>query len=202
MTINTLAHFERFNLFDLLHGRDITVAGRTDTRRTHFYSVGGTCYDVWILGEISNMWLVHEPDMIGKPVNSLPVDWLRTVITDEVRGITKNGQLLVGGRTDHLVAGHAEIHRRDTCVCLCRHGPVAKRTVEPQTFHRSKLISGNIVKLLDRGVNRVREINRLVERLLESKDRDRLADPARDYESRYNAHDCHYTEATDGQHRQ
>jgi hypothetical protein len=62
-------------------------------------------------------------------------------------------------------------------------------------------IGSNMIKLLKRRMNRVREVDRLIKSLLESEHRNRLAKPPSDYKCSDYAHHGKYTETAEGQYR-
>jgi hypothetical protein len=146
------------------------------------------------------MWLMDEPNMVGQAVNPLPVDRRGAVVANNVGGITKNIDLVVVTGTDHLVTGRTESYRWYSGVRLRRNSAVTERAVHAETFH-GLAIGCNPVEGQQRCVDSVREIDRLIEGLLETKDGHGLAEPPCDDESCDNTHNRYYAEATNGQHR-
>lgn len=200
VAVDALAHLEWFHLLNLCHGCNVTVAGGAGARRTFGHTAGRARHNFRGLREKSNVRLVDEPDAVWKAVDSLPVNRLWTIVANDIRSISQDCELGIVGSANHLVAGRTEAYRRDAGVCLCGHGPVTERAIEPKAF-QWRTVGGHAVELIRRGVNSVRKVDRLVEGLFKSKDRDRLTEPSCNDERRYNTHDCHDTEATDGQHR-
>jgi hypothetical protein len=147
------------------------------------------------------VWLVNETNVVRQSVNSSPVDWLSPVIANNVSSISQDCQLGVAVSTDHLVACSTEVHRWNSSVSLGGHSPVAESTVEPQSFH-GLAISSNVSQLLGRRMDRVWEINWLLEGLLEAENRYRLTEPRCDYECGNRTKNGYRSKSADGQHRQ
>ena len=81
VAVNTLSHLELLNLCHLCHGGDIAVTGGADAGRAGCHSAGGIGDTVGVGGQVTNVRFVDEVDMVRKPVNSFPVDWMR-IVTD------------------------------------------------------------------------------------------------------------------------
>ena len=221
MAIDALAHLERLDLLNLFHSRNVAMAGRANSRGPGVHTARRARHDSGVLGEETNMGFMHEPDVVGETVDAAPVNrrWTieffyrlpgRLEFLDflcrlaqrvcQICGVAEEYQLGIIGRTDNLVAGGAEAHRRNARVCLRCDRAVTERAVHAQAVH-GRAIRGDAVELPDRRVDSMWEVDRLVERLLKAKDRDRLTEPPGDDERCKNADNRHDTEAADSQYR-
>jgi hypothetical protein len=138
--------------------------------------------------------------MVWEAVNTPPVDWGRPVITNDVSCVSQYHQLIVVFSTNHLVTTCTESYWRNAGVCLSGDSAVTESTVLSKTFH-GLAIRSNMIKLLKRRVNRVREIDWLIESLFESKHRNRLAQPTGNDKCCNYTHHGNYTETTNSQYR-
>jgi hypothetical protein len=77
---------------------------------------------------------------------------------------------------------------------------MAESTVETKTFH-GLTIGCDTIELFSRGVNRMREVDWLIESLFESEYRNRLTEPASDYKCCDYTHHGNYTETANSQYR-
>jgi hypothetical protein len=93
------------------------------------------------------VWFVYETYVVWKTVNTLPVDRLCAVVSDNIGSITKNRELLVVFSTDHLVTCGTEPYRRNASVCLCGDSAVTESTVETETFHRLTIGCNTVERL-------------------------------------------------------
>ena len=111
--------------------------------------------------------------MVRHPVHPAPVDRFFLASIDS-RAISKYLELRIGLRTDRLVTEGTLLYRRYSGVRLARYCSVAERAVQSE-FREIGVAS----QLVCSRVDRVREVNRLVESLVESQNRNRLAKPTR-----------------------
>jgi hypothetical protein len=199
VTVNTLAHLQWFNLLNLSHSGYVTVACGTHTGRSFLNSARRVANLVLVCSQITNVWLVNEPNVVWQSVNSSPVDWLGPVIANNVSGISQDCQLGVTISTDHLVTCSTEVHGWNSSVCLGGNCPVAESTVESQSFH-GLTVSSNVSQLLGRSMDGVREVNWLLERLLEAENWYWLADPTCNHECGDYTKNGNHTEPANGQH--
>lgn len=199
VAVDALTHFQWFNLYYLLHLCDIAMTGGTYLGR-HCRSlladrwVGDISDCVWICRQVADVGFMHESHMVGHPVNPPPVDG-RCCFRGDPSGNPQLLQFRVFSIADDPVTESALGYRRHASGCLCINGAVTEGAVQPQPMQFLTVIAYPRVAILIQEdtcacVNGVREMNGLLEGLIEPEHRDRLAEPCRDDESADGAHNC------------
>ena len=131
-------------------------------------------------------------------MDASPINRFFAVITNNVCSIPEDVDFAVIRTAYHFVTSSTETNRWNSRVSLSCDRPMAECAVKPEAFH-CLTISGNMLQLLHRRVNCVREINGLVKGLLKTEHRYRLSEPSCYYECSHSTGNGHHAKGTHSQ---